>query len=94
MQIENTVKNMFFFILMFYFRAYLNSEEISHLFDLFDEDVDYDFIDKPDYETECIKENCHSSDSEVILESGDDSVLKFFIGMDGENLWSNNAVSC
>lgn len=86
---------------MFYFRAYnCNSEEISHLLDLSDEDIDYDFVDDPDYETEYIEENCHSSDSEVILESDDDSDenenendLRIFISKDGETLWSNNAVS-
>jgi len=86
---------------MFYFRAYnCNSEEINRLLDLSDEDVDYDFIDDPDYEHEYIEEDYHSSDLDVTLESGDDSVeneyeknLRFFIGKDGETLWSNNAVS-
>lgn len=65
-----------------------------------DEDIDYDFIDDPDYEHEYFEEDYHSSDSDVTLESGDDSVenddennLRFFIGKDGETLWSNNAVS-
>lgn len=41
---------------MFYFRAYnCNSEEISRLLDLSDEDIDYDFIDDPDYEHEHIE---------------------------------------
>jgi len=87
---------------MFYSRAYnCNSEEINRLLCLSDEDVDYDFIDDPDYEHEYIEEDYHhSSDSAVTLESGDDSVenedennLRFFIGKDGETLWSNNAVS-
>jgi len=61
---------------MFYFRAYnCNSEEINRLLDLSDEDdIDYDFIDDPDYEHEFIEEDYHSSDSDVTLKSGDDSV--------------------
>lgn len=58
------------------------------------------FIDDPDYEHEYIEEDYHSSDLDVTLERGDEfswnddeNNHRFFIGKDGETLWSNNAVS-